>query len=53
MQDRGEVQRAGEDYPDTRPAKAYIDHTSSYASNEVCINWNAPLVFVLAYINQQ
>jgi hypothetical protein len=40
-------------YPDTHPARSYIDHTSSYASNEVCINWNAPLVLVLAYLDQQ
>jgi endoglucanase len=53
MQDKGELERAGASYPGTHPAKAYIDHTSSYASNEVCINWNAPLVLVLAYLSQQ
>jgi endoglucanase len=26
----------------------YLDEMASYASNEVAINWNAPLVFVLA-----
>jgi endoglucanase len=26
----------------------YLDEQASYASNEVAINWNAPLVFVLA-----
>jgi endoglucanase len=30
------------------PAKSYIDATAAYACNEVAINWNAPLVFVLA-----
>ncbi len=30
------------------PAKMYIDDQESYASNEVAINWNAPLVFLLA-----
>jgi endoglucanase len=30
------------------PAKAYVDDTGAYACNEVAINWNAPLVFVLA-----
>ncbi len=30
------------------PAKAYIDVAGAYACNEVAINWNAPLVFVLA-----
>ena len=48
MQDRMNVRQGGADYPSTLPARAYIDHEGSYASNEVCINWNAPLVFVLA-----
>jgi endoglucanase len=26
----------------------YLDEQASYSSNEVAINWNAPLVFVLA-----
>jgi endoglucanase len=26
----------------------YLDEQASYAGNEVAINWNAPLVFVLA-----
>lgn len=30
------------------PAKMYVDEQESYATNEVAINWNAPLVFVLA-----
>jgi endoglucanase len=30
------------------PAKAYLDEQAYYASNEVAINWNAPLVFLLA-----
>lgn len=30
----------------TPPALCYIDTVASYASNEVAINWNAPLVFV-------
>lgn len=28
----------------------YLDDQESYASNEVAINWNAPLVFVLGYL---
>jgi endoglucanase len=31
------------------PALCYVDSTPSYASNEIAINWNAPLVFVTAY----
>lgn len=34
--------------PDLPAAKMYLDRTGSYASNEVAINWNAPLVFLLA-----
>ena len=30
------------------PAKAYIDDQEAYAANEVAVNWNAPLVFLLA-----
>lgn len=33
---------------DLPPARVYVDDERSYASNEVAINWNAPLVFVLA-----
>ncbi len=33
-------------YPSTLPAAAYLDHYCSYASNEVTINWNAPLVYL-------
>jgi endoglucanase len=29
-------------------AKMYLDDWESYATNEIAINWNAPLVFVLA-----
>lgn len=39
---------AGTPYPSALPALAYIDHVCSYASNEVAINWNAPLVYVVA-----
>ncbi len=35
-------------YPSPLPALSYIDHDCSYASNEVAINWNAPLVYVTA-----
>jgi endoglucanase len=34
--------------PGTPPARCYLDEQESYASNEVAINWNAPLVFLLA-----
>jgi endoglucanase len=34
--------------PQLPPAKIYSDTQDSYASNEVCINWQAMLVFLLA-----
>lgn len=34
------------------PAKSYMDTEASYASNEVCLNWNAPAVYVLAYFEE-
>jgi endoglucanase len=33
----------------TPPALCYADDQGSYASNEICINWNAPMVFVAGY----
>ena len=35
-------------YPATLPALSWLDHDCSYASNEVAINWNAPLAYVAA-----
>jgi endoglucanase len=34
--------------PASPPARRYRDDQASYASNEIAINWNAPLVFLLA-----
>jgi endoglucanase len=33
---------------DLPPARMYLDEQPAYAANEVAINWNAPLVFLLA-----
>jgi endoglucanase len=35
-------------YASAAPALSYLDHFCSYASNEIAINWNAPLVYVSA-----
>jgi endoglucanase len=35
-------------YASKQPALSYLDNACSYASNEVAINWNAPLVYVAA-----
>jgi len=37
-------------YPSNITAKSYLDNYCSYASNEIAINWNAPLVYVSAAI---
>lgn len=34
------------EYPSKLAALSFVDHQESYASNEVAINWNAPLVFL-------
>jgi len=46
-QDRQDVK-----YNSDYPARSYADVVESYASNEVCLNWNAPAVFVLGYLEQ-
>jgi len=35
-------------YSGNAPATTYLDHPCSYATNEIAINWNAPLVYMLA-----
>ena len=37
-------------YPSTLPAKSYVDDWCSYASNEITINWNAPLAYIAGAI---
>lgn len=37
-------------YPSTERAKSYLDDVCSYASNEIAINWNAPLVYLTGAI---
>lgn len=38
------------DYRTGKPATSYIDNNCSYASNEVAINWNAPLAYLAGAI---
>ncbi len=35
----------------TPPALCYLDDQNSYASNEIAINWNAPLVLLAGFFN--
>ncbi|HRX16685.1 MAG TPA: glycoside hydrolase family 9 protein [Spirochaetota bacterium] len=36
----------------TPPQKAYIDHIQAWSTNEITINWNAPLVWLTAYLDE-
>lgn len=48
-QDAHEVQ-----YPDiTYPMTTWVDQVPSFASNEICLNWNAPLTYVLGFLEQE
>lgn len=47
-QDGGQVP-----YSSDFPAQSYEDVEASFASNEVCLNWNAPAVYVLGYLEQE
>ncbi len=40
-------------YPSDLPARSYVDDWCSYASNEIAINWNAPLVYLAAAIEAE
>jgi endoglucanase len=40
----------GDRYTSRLPALAWVDHECSYATNEVAINWNAPLVYLAGAI---
>lgn len=35
------------------PQKCYVDHIDSYSTNEVAINWNAPLAWVMAFLDEK
>jgi endoglucanase len=42
----------GEDkYKSSFPALSYLDMECSYSTNEIAINWNAPLAFLINAIN--
>ena len=45
---------AGVVYPENAsPMKSWVDQEPSYASNEICLNWNAPLTYVLGFLEQE
>jgi endoglucanase len=41
-------QQDNEKYPSDVPDESYADVVGSYASNEIAINWNAPLVYLVS-----
>lgn len=43
--------RVGWVLPKRPPMQMYKDDEAAYSMNEICINWNAPLVFLLAALN--
>lgn len=40
----------GVTYSSREPAQCYMDLTESYASNEIAINWNAPLAYITGFL---
>lgn len=45
--DQQDKQGCMKPYPSKLPAVSYIDEECSYASNEVAINWNSPLTYLI------
>ena len=37
-------------YPSDLPAKSFVDVVGSYASNEIAVNWNAPMAYLACAI---
>lgn len=33
--------------------KSWVDQEESFASNEICLNWNAPLTYILGFLEQE
>ncbi|EAR01059.1 glycoside hydrolase family 9 protein [Maribacter sp. HTCC2170] len=41
-------------YPENAPPmKSWVDQEPSYASNEICINWNSPLSYILGFLENE
>ncbi|NMC38260.1 MAG: hypothetical protein GYA41_08055, partial [Bacteroidales bacterium] len=47
---RSERNPTGVVYLSSEPAKCYMDLVESYASNEIAINWNAPLAYITGFL---
>ncbi|PCJ92271.1 MAG: cellulase [Flavobacteriaceae bacterium] len=45
---------SGVTYPENpSPMKSWVDQEPSYASNEICLNWNSPLTYMLGFLEQE
>ncbi|NJB70342.1 endoglucanase [Saonia flava] len=45
---------SGTIYPENpSPMKSWVDQEPSYASNEICLNWNSPLTYVLGFLERE
>lgn len=41
-------------YPENvAPMKSWVDQEPSYASNEICLNWNSTAVYILGFLEQE
>lgn len=44
----------GVSYPKSvPPMKSWVDVEESFASNEICLNWNAPLTYILGFLENE
>ena len=51
---RQEDSSSGAIYPaNIPPMKSWVDQEPSYASNEICLNWNAPLTYILGFLEAE
>lgn len=42
-----------QNYPSSAPARCYLDKTCSYSTNEIAINWNAPMAALVGIVENQ
>jgi endoglucanase len=35
-----------------KPQKCFVDHIEAWSANEITINWNAPLAWAAAYLDE-
>jgi len=51
---RRQDEKDGTVYPENvPPMKSWVDQEPSYASNEICLNWNAPLTYILGFLEAE